>query len=256
MTLVLVHGNPETSAIWDPMRKALERRGIGADQVVALSPPGFGAPVPDGFGATMNDYRDWLVAELERLRADGVGHIDLLGHDWGGGHVMRIAMERPDLIRSWCTDVIGLFHPEYEWHDAAQLWQTPEGDASIGRMVSRPDDERIPFYADLGMGTEVATAVVPHINADMGRCILALYRDAAQPAIASLGFNMAAASQRPGLCILAAGDSYTGGGAKHRSVATRAGAAVTELLDVGHWWMCEKPGLAAHTVAGWLASLD
>ena len=39
MTLVLVHGNPETSAIWDPMRTALERRGIGADQVVALSPP-------------------------------------------------------------------------------------------------------------------------------------------------------------------------------------------------------------------------
>ena len=64
-------------------------------------------------------------------------------------------------------------------------------------MVSRPDDERIPFYADMGMGTEVATAVVPHINADMGRCILALYRDAAQPAIAKLGFNMAAASQRP-----------------------------------------------------------
>ena len=71
----------------------------------------------------MNDYRDWLVAELERLRADGVSDIDLLGHDWGGGHVMRIAMERPDLIRSWCTDVIGLFHPDYEWHDAAQLWQ-------------------------------------------------------------------------------------------------------------------------------------
>ena len=256
MTLVLVHGNPETAAIWDPMRTALERRGIGADQVVALSPPGFGAPVPDGFGATMNDYRDWLVVELERLRADGVSDIDLLGHDWGGGHVMRIAMERPDLIRSWCTDVIGLFHPDYEWHDAAQLWQTPEGDASIERMVSRPDDERIPFYADMGMGTEVATAVVPHINADMGRCILALYRDAAQPAIAKLGFNMAAASQRPGLCILAAGDSYTGGGAKHRSVATRAGARVTEMLDVGHWWMCEKPGLAAHTVSGWLDSLD
>ncbi|WP_420436327.1 hypothetical protein [Candidatus Poriferisodalis sp.] len=39
-------------------------------------------------------------------------------------------------------------------------------------------------------------------------------------------------------------------------MAKRAGARVTELLDVGHWWMCEKPGLAAHTVASWLASLD
>jgi len=256
MTLVLVHGNPETTAIWDPMRAALERHGIGPDDVVALSPPGFGVPSPDGFGATMNEYRDWLAAELEQLLTAGTEHVDLLGHDWGGGHVMRIAMERPDLIRSWCTDVIGLFDADYVWHDAAQLWQTPEGDASIARMISRPDPERIAFYADLGMGPEVAQSVVPHINADMGRCILALYRDAAQPAMADLGFNIAAAGQRPGLCILAAGDHFTGGGVMHRRIATRAGARVTELLDVGHWWMCENPGLAAHTVASWLASLD
>ena len=256
MTLVLVHGNPETPAIWEPMRANLQRRGIGPDNVVALSPPGFGAPAPSSFGATMNEYRDWLVAELEGLLAAGAEHIDLLGHDWGGGHVMRIAMERSDLIRSWCTDVIGLFDPEYTWHDAAQQWQSPEGEGSIERMISRADPERVAFYANLGMGTEVAAAVVPHINADMGRCILALYRDAAQPAMADLGFNVAAASQRPGLCILAAGDHFTGGGVMHRRVAKRAGARVTELLDVGHWWMCEKPGLAGHTVANWLASLD
>ena len=43
MTLVLVHGNPETAAIWDDLREQL-----GRDDVIALSPPGFGAPVPDG----------------------------------------------------------------------------------------------------------------------------------------------------------------------------------------------------------------
>ena len=48
MTVVLVHGNPETDAIWDDLRTEL-----GRDDVVALCPPGFGAPVPDGFGATL-----------------------------------------------------------------------------------------------------------------------------------------------------------------------------------------------------------
>lgn len=254
MTLLLVHGNPETTDIWDPMRVALERHGIGPDEVVALAPPGFGAPVPEGFGATMNEYRDWLVAELEQLLANGAGHIDLLGHDWGAGHVMRVAMERADLIRSWCCDAIGLFDADYVWHDAAQMWQTPQGDAAIERMINRPDAESVDFYAGLGMGPDVAAAVVPNINADMGRCILALYRDAAQPAMADLGFNIAAAGQRPGLCILAAKDHYTGGGVMHRRIAKRANARLTELLDVGHWWMCEKPGLAAHTVASWLAS--
>lgn len=41
MTVVLVHGNPETDAIWDPLVAAL-----GRDDVVRLSPPGFGVLYP------------------------------------------------------------------------------------------------------------------------------------------------------------------------------------------------------------------
>ncbi|MDT5218539.1 MAG: hypothetical protein QOF15_644, partial [Mycobacterium sp.] len=37
MTVVLVHGNPETAAIWGPLVDALGRK-----DVVRLSPPGFG----------------------------------------------------------------------------------------------------------------------------------------------------------------------------------------------------------------------
>jgi len=65
--------------------------------------------LPDAFGATVGEYRDWLVAELERFEAP----VDLVGHDWGGGHVVNAAMARPDLLRSWATDVIALFDPEY-----------------------------------------------------------------------------------------------------------------------------------------------
>jgi pimeloyl-ACP methyl ester carboxylesterase len=61
-TTVLVHGNPETSAIWGPLIDALAERGR---TTVALSPPGFGAPVPDGFDPTMDAYAEWLVSELE-----------------------------------------------------------------------------------------------------------------------------------------------------------------------------------------------
>ena len=47
MPVVFVHGNPETTAIWDDLRARM-----GRDDTIALSPPGFGAPVPAGFGAT------------------------------------------------------------------------------------------------------------------------------------------------------------------------------------------------------------
>ena len=56
MTVVLVHGNPETEAIWNPLVDAL-----GRDDVVRVSPPGFGAPLPDDFPATCLAYREWLV---------------------------------------------------------------------------------------------------------------------------------------------------------------------------------------------------
>ena len=136
--IVFVHGNPETTAIWDPLIAALcepsessnERTmQFKRDDVVALSPPGFGAPAPDGWGATSDEYLAWLIGEVEQLD----GPIDLVGHDWGGGHVQRLAATRPDLIRSWVTDIAGCADPEYVWHDMAQVWQTPGDGRGRGR---------------------------------------------------------------------------------------------------------------------------
>jgi hypothetical protein len=65
MTVVLVHGNPETDAIWGPLVDAL-----GRTDVVRLSPPGFGSPLPDDFPVTYVAYRDWLEGELEDIGDD------------------------------------------------------------------------------------------------------------------------------------------------------------------------------------------
>ena len=62
MPVVLVHGNPETDAVWAPLVAELDR-----SDVVRLSPPGWGAPIPDGWGATVEEYRRWLVGELETI---------------------------------------------------------------------------------------------------------------------------------------------------------------------------------------------
>ena len=45
MAVIFVHGVPETAAIWDPLLA-----GLGRDDAITLSPPGFGAPVPAGVG--------------------------------------------------------------------------------------------------------------------------------------------------------------------------------------------------------------
>ena len=152
MSVVLIHGNPETDAIWGPIRTELAR-----DDVICLSPPGFGTPLPPDFDVTSDGYLNWLIGELEDLD----GPIDLVGHDWGGGHVVRLAMTRPDLIRSWCSDVIGIFNHEYEWHDAAQSWQGPDGENAVRSMVELPESDRAAMFAQLGMGESVAAKVSP-----------------------------------------------------------------------------------------------
>ena len=248
MPVVLVHGNPETAAIWDELRKHL-----GRDDVIALSPPGFGAPVPEGFGATSDDYLAWLVAEVEALE----GPVDLIGHDWGGGHVARLASTRPDLIRPWTMDIAGCFDPEYVWHDAAQVWQTPDaGEQAVAQMAAAPLEARPQQFESLGMSADVARRVAEASDEAMGRCILTLYRSAAQPAMSELGKQFSKAAAKPGLVIIPTEDQYTGGEAMARRSAERAGAQVAVLEGLGHWWMCEDPKRGAEVISNFLDSLD
>jgi pimeloyl-ACP methyl ester carboxylesterase len=247
MGVVLVHGNPETSAVWDPLRAALDR-----DDVICLSPPGFGAPVPDGWGATVEDYRDWLIGELEAIGSP----VDLVGHDWGGGHVVTVAMLRPDLLRSWCTDVIGIFDPDYVWHELAQVWQTPDaGEQAVNAWASGSVDERAAQLASLGITTEVAQQLAAGYDEAMGRCILALYRSAAQPKLAQLGEGLATAAQRPGLHLSATEDHFVGTIEMQRRAADRAGARIEVLDGLGHWWMVQDPKRGADALDRFWTSL-
>lgn len=248
MTVAFVHGNPETDAIWDELISHLKRT-----DVVKLSPPGFGAPVPEGFGATSDEYVDWLAAEVEKLEAP----VDLVGHDWGGGHVARLALKRPELIRSWTTDIAGCFDPEYTWHDLAQVWQTPgAGEEAVKQMASAPKEARAQQFQGLGMSADAAKRVSEGVNEDMGRCILALYRSAAQPKMKEWFEQLGSLKGKPGLVIIATEDHYTGGEKLARRSAERAGAQVAVLDGLGHWWMCQDPKRGAEALDGFFASLD
>lgn len=248
MPIVLVHGNPETDAIWSDLR-----RELGRDDVIALSPPGFGAPVPAGFAATSDAYVDWLANELGKIS----GPIDLVGHDWGGGHVARLANARPELVRSWTTDIAGCFDPAYVWHDLAQVWQTPgAGEAAIEGMLVAPAEQRAQQLEGLGMSKAEAASAAAALGPEMGSCILTLYRSAAQPKMAEWGANLDGLRQRPGLVIIATEDHYTGGETLARRTAERAGAQVALLEGLGHWWMCQDPKRGATAIRAFVDGLE
>lgn len=234
---VLVHGVPETAAIWNNVLPLLKPK-----HVIRLSPPGFGAPVPAGFTATAEEYRLWLISELEELDHP----VDIVGHDFGGIHTLNAVMSRPDLVRSWVCDVIGIFDPDYHWHELAQTWQTPgAGEDAIVEMMDVPHRERTANLIGRGLATQLAHDIAEGMNTTMGQCILKLYRDTAQPAMAALGEGLGRAAARPGLSIFATNDHWVGTDHQRHRASQLAGAQTAILDGLGHWWFTENPGTSA-----------
>jgi pimeloyl-ACP methyl ester carboxylesterase len=231
MPAVFVHGNPETPAIWGPLLKVLSRT-----DVVTLHLPGFGIPAPTGFGATRDDYVAWMINELEGID----GPIDLVGHDWGGVLVARVACLRPDLLRSWVCDVTGLLHPDYIWHDFAQIWQTPgAGEQYWADTLATPAQNRVDLFVAIGMTPDIAAELVAASDEEMARCVLALYRSAIQPAMVEWGAEAQAATARPGMAMINTADPFVNHQSLGEEMGRRMGAHVEIMQDIGHWWMMQ-----------------
>lgn len=248
--VVLIHGNPENPTVWGPLMAALDRH-----DAFTLSPPGFGSPLPRDFNATVDGYCEWVVERLEQFRSP----VDLVGHDWGGGHVVRVAMERPDLVRSWASDALGLYAPDYVWHPRAQVWQQEgPGEESANALYCGSLEDRQAVVASLGMTGSSAERVAASMDADMATAVLSLLRSAVQPVMADAGRRLELARARPGLALIALDDHGEASGtvAQHRFAAEASGAKLAELTGVDHWWPAESPIPVAKALLDFWAQLD
>jgi pimeloyl-ACP methyl ester carboxylesterase len=245
MPAVFVNGNPESAAIWDPLLAEL-----GRTDVLRLSPPGFGAAIPDGFDCTTPAYLGWLASALESVGEP----VDLVGHDVGGSLVIAIAMTRPDLLRTWVSDSLGFFDPDYTWHELARIWQTPgAGEKSVAELLGGTPEERAERMVALGIRQPVAAQVAAAQGPEMGRAILALYRSNAEAPQAERGRHLPAAAQRPGLAIIGTEDHFGGSVEMRLRSAARAGARPEILEGLGHWWMVQDPGRSTRAIASFWA---
>jgi pimeloyl-ACP methyl ester carboxylesterase len=92
--LVLLHGFPSTSRMWDRLIPTLATEY----HVIAPDYPGFGlsdAPPPNAFDYTFDRLADVMSALLERV---GVRRYGLIVQDYGGPIGFRIALAHPDRL--------------------------------------------------------------------------------------------------------------------------------------------------------------
>jgi pimeloyl-ACP methyl ester carboxylesterase len=242
--IVFLHGVPETAAIWDKVRAAVETESV------ALALPGFGCPRPSGFSATKDAYVDWVLAELDRFGTP----VDLVGHDWGAGITYRIATAHGDRVRSWAMDVANVFHPDYEWHEFARIWQTPgEGEAFFETQAATPADARAGVFEAFGVGHDDALAMASWSDETMAGCILDLYRSATPNPFAHWK-DAGGPTPAPGLVIHPSDDPF-GDATKSMEVADALGARHVTLAHAGHWWPLQAPDAGAAVLSEFLASV-
>ena len=240
MPAVFVHGVPETHLIWDDLRSRLSRKDI-----IAPDMPGFSTPVPDGFGATMNEYAGWLIGELEKAGEP----VDLVGHDWGALLSLRVACLRPDLIRTW-TIGSGAIDPDYVWHDLARMWQTP----GVGEQVlqAMTGDALKQALGGGGVPQEHVDLIADHVDDPMKDCILKLYRSAVNVGT-EWGPDLPKAPAT-GMLLWGVDDPYMQ--VKHAEYVGRVtGAKMFRLENTGHWWPLQRPDEAAKALEEHWASL-
>ena len=167
MPAILIHGVPDTHHVWDGVRQNLNRTDVDAWDL-----PGFGAPRPNGFGSSKEEYVDWLIRRLERVGEP----VDLVGHDWGCILTLRVAYLRPDLVRTWAGGN-GPINSGYEWHPLAKIWQDQvEGDRFMRALRAKS------FAEDLAAGFDVpirlAEEMASRVDESMKDSVLKLYRSA------------------------------------------------------------------------------
>lgn len=247
MTVVFVHGVPETGDIWQDVRDRLDTDSV------ALRLPGFAAPVPEGFRAGKEEYARWLADALREVP----GPVDLVGHDWGALLTYRVATAYDVPLRSWAADCSSVMHADYVWHPVAQIWQTPgDGEAFNERArttsVEEPDSTAGQLRP-LGVPEHHARALHEAFDETMGQSILGLYRSALPNPFADWGGDLTR-TETPGLVLVPSGDPFDNERAA-RDVARDLGAQV-RVLEAGHFWMVQEPEQAAKALGEFWDSLD
>jgi pimeloyl-ACP methyl ester carboxylesterase len=225
MPAYLIHGVPDSPAVWEPLRGQLRR-----PDVVTPTLPGFGTDLPGGFGATCDEYAAWLIADIAGLGTA----VDLVGHDWGGLLALRIASLRPDLVRTLATGS-GPVDVEYQWHDTAVAWQTPGVGEQLMTMFG--GELAIEGLVAGGVPRAHAEASVARIDERMKAAILRLYRSAID--VNARWAPDLDAIRSPALVVWPIDDPFVDRRFGVR-LAERIDATLLEV-DGGHWWPLTHP---------------
>lgn len=243
--VVFVHGNPDTSAYWEP----LMTRVAEFCAVVAPDMPGFGGADKGADQTyTLAAYADHLDGLIRHL---GIDAVHLVVHDFGGWCGLTWAAANPGKVASITAINSGLLL-DYKWHRVARIWRTPVagevfmhmGTHRFARFVIRHDNPGLPQdwverIADNALSPETM------------RAILRLYRNIRTEDMEALVEPLRDRDPDT-LVVFGADDVYIPVEQAELQRRSFPRARIEILPGVGHWAWLEQPDLVAGLVVPFL----
>ncbi len=233
--VLLVHGYPESSYMWQHALPALAAAGWRA---LAPDLPGYGDSEPAAPG-----YATWEghVQALERFVAElELGPVALVTHDWGVAIGLRWACDHPGAAEALVISDGGFFS-DRRWHALANVMRTPgEGEHLIRAYTQEGFAAAMHAVSD-GMSDE-AIAEYWKCFADDARRLahLELYRSGEfeklvpyEGRLAQLGI--------PALVVWGEQDRFAGVAMAHRFHEELAGSELLVLDGAGHFVWDDQP---------------
>ncbi|MGH2985376.1 MAG: alpha/beta fold hydrolase [Solirubrobacterales bacterium] len=124
--VMLLHGFPESSRMWEPLMQALADAGL---RCVAPDLYGLGDSADDG-PAT---FERNLEAFTQFHRALDLDKVALVVHDWGGFIGLAWACEHPDQVEALVISNTGFFS-DGRWHGAAKAIRGEQGEEIVAAL--------------------------------------------------------------------------------------------------------------------------
>lgn len=246
-TVVLLHGFPESSRMWEPLMESLAQVGHPC-----LAPDLYGLGDSDEGGEAT--FESTLAAFSGFMRARDAGPIVLVVHDWGGFIGLAWACENRERLAALVISDTGFF-ADGKWHGMAQAIRGEEGEG----IVSSLDREGFTGFlrsaaGDVFSEDEIAAYWHPFEDGRGQRSTLDFYR--------SMDFEKLepwqgclAELRVPALVLWGAEDQFAPLRGGERFARELPLAELVALEGVGHFVFDQDPERASAAVLAFLASL-
>jgi pimeloyl-ACP methyl ester carboxylesterase len=242
--VVFVHGNPGSSADWEPFLPVAGMRAVAWDA------PGFGrAGKPDDFPHTLASHGAFIGAAMNAL---GIERAHLVLHDFGGPWGLEWAASEPERVASVTLINTGVLLG-YRWHWLARLWRTRGLGEGFMATTTRPGFRMLLRQGNpRGLPAAFVDRMYDDFDAATRRAVLRLYRGVDDPA-AEARRVLGALPDVPALVLWGGHDPYLSHQLALRQREAFPTARCIVLPDSGHWPFADDPGRVAAELRAFLA---